>query len=87
LLRQAARQGNAAARFLLGTLYAQGEGVTRDLPAALRWYRKAAEQGHRGAQYNLAVMLAKGEGTAQDLDEAATWFAAAGALPETETIA
>ena len=54
--RKAADQGDAAAQFNLGVMYATGQGVPQDYAEAVKWYRKAAEQGHAGAQYNLGVM-------------------------------
>ena len=36
-------QGDAAAQYQLGVMYADGEGVPQDDSEALRWYRMAAE--------------------------------------------
>ena len=36
-------------QYNLGSAYANGEGVDRDLPEALRWLRKAREQGSEQA--------------------------------------
>ena len=57
---QAAAQGNAAAQYNLGVMYANGEGVPKDDAQAVQWYRKAAEQGDAKAQYKLGVMDANG---------------------------
>ena len=73
-LRQAAEQGNAAAQFSLGLMYADGEGVPKDDAEAVRWYRLAAEQGQAAAQYNLGVRYAFGQGALKDDDEAVKWF-------------
>lgn len=72
--RSAAGQGNAEAQFHLGILYANGLGVTLDLPQALLWYRKAAEQGHAWAQYNAGSMYYLGAGVPQDYAQADAWF-------------
>ena len=48
--------------------------ISRDLPAAVAWYRRAAEAGHADAQYNLASMLAEGEGCDRDLGAAGEWL-------------
>ena len=40
-----AKQGNAQAQFLLGSLYGFGRGVPQDYTEALKWVRKSAEQG------------------------------------------
>ena len=34
----------------LGNCYCKGEGVSKDLVEAAKWYQKAAEQGHTEAQ-------------------------------------
>lgn len=47
LFCKAAEQGLADAQFLLGSLYADGEGVEKDMNQATAWYRKSAEQGGR----------------------------------------
>lgn len=49
-LRLAAKQGEANARFKLGTLYESGEGVAESAAEAVKWYRKAARQGRLEAQ-------------------------------------
>ena len=53
--RKAALQGNADGEFGLGTMYAGGEGVSRDPQEALRWYRLAAGRGHDRAILVLAL--------------------------------
>ena len=71
---QAAAQGNAAAQYNLGVMYANGEGVPKDDAQAVQWYRKAAEQGDAKAQYNLGVMYANGLGVRQNYKIAKEWF-------------
>lgn len=44
--RRAADQGDADGQYGLGTLYAAGEGVQRDLATARQWFERAASQGH-----------------------------------------
>jgi len=73
-VRKAAEQGNAAAQFNLGMMYANGQGVTQDYSEAFRWYRKAAEQGNATAQFNLGVMYANGQGVARDDQQAVVWY-------------
>ena len=62
----------------MGYCYREGEGVTKDLVEAARWYRKAADQGHADAQFTLGHRYYKGEGVAKDLVEAARWYRKAG---------
>ena len=69
-----AEQGNAAAQFNLGVMYATGEGVPEDAAEAVRWYRLAAEQGDATAQFNLGVMYANGKGVPEDAAEAVRWY-------------
>ena len=45
-LRKAATQGDTSAQINLGDMYAKGEGVSKDLQEAMKWYLMAAEQGH-----------------------------------------
>lgn len=60
--RHAAEQGDAAAQYNLGGMYANGWGVPQDYAEAVRWYRLAAEQGYAFAQYNLGHIYSTGEG-------------------------
>ena len=34
-------------------MYEKGEGVSKDVAEAIKWYRKAAKQGHEIAKDNL----------------------------------
>lgn len=74
LLRALADQGNAAARFNLGSMYRNGEGVPRDDGQAVRLYRLAAVQGNANAQNNLGVMYRDGLALPQDDVLAYMWF-------------
>ena len=74
-----AAQGNAAAQFNLGLMYANGEGVPKDDAEAVRWYRLAAEQGDAAAQFNRGFMYANGEGVPEDDAEAVRWYRLAAA--------
>ena len=72
--RSAAEQGNAAAQFQLGVMYANGQGVPQDYAEAVKWWRLAAEQGDAVAQLLLGTMYANGRGVAQDYVLAHMWF-------------
>ena len=48
--------GNAEALYLLGTLYANGEGVTADLAQAQKLFRAAVDKGHGAARQQLQAM-------------------------------
>src|SRR5215469_12033516 len=73
-IRIRAALGNAEAEAALADMYARGEGRTRDLTEAARWFRRAAEQGNAAAQYNLGTMYANGEGVPRDRAQAARWY-------------
>jgi len=80
LYRLAADNGDADARYALGSMYTYGEGVTADYQKAEKWYRLAAEKGHRDAQYTLGLIYGSGQqGLAQDLREAVKWYRLAAA--------
>ena len=72
--RPLAEQGDAAAQYRLGLLYAFGRGVPQDYAEAVKWYRLAAEQGNANAQIALAQSYRIGEGVFQDYAEAVKWF-------------
>ncbi len=71
--RPLAEQGEAAAQWIMGTMYENGQGVPQDYTEAAKWYRLAAEQGDGWGQNNLGVMYAQGRGVPQDYQEAARW--------------
>src|SRR5674476_1660187 len=59
ILRPLAEQGNAAAQFNLGSMYAHGQGVTQDYREVVKWYRLGAEQGSSTAQVVRAQEMAR----------------------------
>lgn len=48
-LRAKADQGNPMAELMLGAMYYEGEGGSRDYAEAARWWRKAADQANEKA--------------------------------------
>lgn len=60
--RKAAEQGNRAAQFSLGRIYAEGKGISQDYSKAVKWYEKASAQEHIGALLCLGDMYKKGVG-------------------------
>ncbi len=73
-LRSAAASGDAAAEFLIGVKYTEGDGVAADLAKAAAWYQKAADKGLAPAQYRLASLYEKGRGVQKDLPKAKAWY-------------
>ena len=71
--RAKAEKGDPTAQNKLGDMYAEGQGVEKDVVEAVRWYRKAAEQGFSKAQNNLGIMYSNGDGVAKNEVEAAKW--------------
>ena len=69
-IRQLAEQGDVEAQFVLGVMYENGKGVTRDYAEAVKWYRLAAEQGDARGQTCLGVMYEFGQGVPQNQTEA-----------------
>jgi hypothetical protein len=55
-------------------MYAQGEGVNKDMLEASKWWLKAAVRGDAAAQYALGLMYVRGDGVAQDLNQALKWW-------------
>ena len=73
-LAEQVKAGDAEAQYSVGSAYATGTGVDKDLVAAAYWYRKAAEQGHPGAQNDLGYAYRYGLGVAQSEIEAVKWY-------------
>ena len=67
-------QGHVRAQAQLGSMYANGMGVSQDDSQAVFWYRKAAEQGDAKAQALLGRMYNSGEGVPQDYSHAVFWY-------------
>lgn len=72
-----ARDGVPRAQSNVGACFAEGLGVERDLPLAVRWLTLAAEAGDPVGQRNLATLHFRGEGVARDDGRAAALYRAA----------
>ncbi len=77
--RQAAENGNAAAQYMLGVCYDNGEGIPKDVAKAVEWYGKAAENGNANAQFCLGTSYVTGAGVPKDFNEALMWLRKAAA--------
>lgn len=73
-LQKQARAGDAGAQYLLGFMYAEGQGVEKNPQEALRWYTKAANQGHVDAQLTVAMIYAEGQGVEKNQQKAVQWY-------------
>lgn len=70
-----ADDGDADAQYLVGLMYAQGQGVAQDFYEAGKMYRRAAEQGHAGAQINLGSLFENCYGNGPcNSEKAANWY-------------
>jgi TPR repeat protein len=74
LLRKAADLGDAAAQFLIGSLYTLGRGVPQNLAIGAEWLYKAAIQGYPEAQFSLAGLYMAGTGVPKDSSVAVHWL-------------
>ena len=74
-----AEQGDVSAQFNLGSMYANGEDVPKDVAKAFEWFQKAAAQGDAAAQFNLGTMYREGEGVPKDAAKAFEWIQKAAA--------
>lgn len=61
-----ATAGNGNAQFMLGVMFENGLGTTKDPGAAASWYEKAAAAGVASAQYNLGIFYQLGTGVPRD---------------------
>lgn len=73
-LRPLAESGDARAMVLLGNMYAQGYGVTRNEIEAYNLYRRAALAGNSEAMVVTGAMLQQGLGTPTNVADAIAWY-------------
>ena len=74
IFRPLADRGQTMAEYILGLMYANGQGVPQDYAEALKWHLKAAEQGEAKAQFSVGLMYFKGLGAKQSLADAFKWY-------------
>ena len=67
-------KNNAKAKYNLGAMYQNGDGVRQDYKKAKEWFEKAAAQGYALAQNNLGNMYFDGLGVKQDFKKAKELF-------------
>ncbi len=68
--RSAAEGNIAAAQYMLGRLYASGEGVFKDMDQALQFHQQAAEQGYAESLFYIGLMYHAGTGISKDVAKA-----------------
>lgn len=74
LLRAEAKKGQPKALYALAEKYRLGQGIGRDLQAALVFHEQAAKKGYAPSQLAVGRMYDKGEGTREDPSRAARWY-------------
>jgi uncharacterized protein len=79
IFRPLADRRQVLAEYILGLMYANGQGVPQDLGKAMQWHRKAAEQGEAKAQFSVGIMYFKGLGVPVNRAEAFKWYSRAAA--------
>ena len=57
-----ADKGNPEAQYHIGWLYANGNGVSVDVPVAMSWWEKAALQDHAPSAFSLGMLYMTGDG-------------------------
>jgi uncharacterized protein len=74
VIRPRAEKGQVLAEYILGLMYANGQGVAESYPEAMKWLQKAGEQGEAKAQFSVGVIYSKGLGMPKNDAEAFKWY-------------
>jgi TPR repeat protein len=74
IFRELGLNGDAAAQYWVGDMYAKGQGVNQDFKQAFNWYLRAAALDEPRAQFAVAEAYDQGLGVAHDGKRAATWY-------------
>ncbi|WLG43453.1 tetratricopeptide repeat protein [Pseudomonas sp. FP1740] len=81
-----AGSGDALAQLLIGKMYGEGLGVTKNLGEAVNWYMKAALSNNPEAQYILARAYYFGTGVPENRNEALVWYKRAASLGSQDAV-
>lgn len=79
LFIEAANGGIAVAKFKLGKMFLNGDGVEKDIPKAVEWLKQAALEENEFAEYALGWMYLFGLGVEKDLPLAMEYLRSAAA--------
>ena len=66
LFTEAANSGITVAKYKLGKLFLNGDGVEKDIPKAIEWLKQAAVEENEFAEYALGRLYLKGEAVEKD---------------------
>lgn len=69
-----ANEGIPSYQCMLGYKYLDGDGVAKNVPEAVKWFKLAAGNGDVYAAYTLGRTFHAGDGIPQDYAEAMKWF-------------
>jgi TPR repeat protein len=69
-----ANQNDAKACYNLGLMYQDGDGVTKSMDEAVKWYTKSADLGYKEAQYTLASLVFQRQIQSISYPQAVTYY-------------
>ncbi|GJM04740.1 MAG: hypothetical protein DHS20C09_07310 [marine bacterium B5-7] len=69
-----AERGDHRAMYALGSMYASGQGVEKNLKKSFELFSEAAKNGRADAMYKLGLMYEQGQGVSQNLKKAARYY-------------
>ena len=69
-----AAEGSADAQLIVGLMYRDGTGVSKDERRAFEMFELSAENGNVAAQFNVAKAYQEGHGTRRDYIRARYWY-------------
>lgn len=75
-----ANQNDAKACYNLGLMYQNGDGVTKNLDEAVKWYTKSADLNYAEAQYTLASLVFQRQIQSISYPQAVTYYEQAAKL-------
>ncbi len=74
LFQTIAEGASPPSQYLMGVMWAKGQGGPRDDVQAAGWFRRAADKGFAQAQFNLAMAYLAGHGVTADDQQGAKWL-------------
>lgn len=69
-----ANQNDAKACYNLGLMYQDGDGVSKNMDEAVKWYTKSADLGYKEAQYLLASLVFQRQTQSISYPQAVTYY-------------
>lgn len=72
--RTAALAGSPYGQYMLGRMYAQGQGVSENQSEAVSWTRMAAQNGYPAADYEMGLRYLAGDGVSINPEQAVFHF-------------